>query len=104
MKKTSEISYVESKARFSENMIEDYMNSLHLPENKANEHAFAKDFENIDWCGEYSKVVGTVEISFWTKSRKTMKHLSVPIATGFWVVCTKKKKNNYKVTWSCSLS
>ena len=104
MKKTSGISKVESKAKFSENMIEDYMNSMHHPEKRANEKVFAKDFENIDWCSEHSQVVGNVEISFWTKSPDILRHRSVPIATGFWVVCTKKRRSNYKVTWSCSLS
>lgn len=103
MKKTSEIKTVESKARLSESMIEDHINNMHHPDKSINENVLSENFENINWCSEHSTVEGTVEISF-SAGDKGLKHLSIPVATEFLVICTKEKETDYKVTWSCSLS
>ena len=104
MKKSSEIKTVESKARLSESMIEDHINSMHHPEKCINENVLSKNFENINWCCEHSSLKGIVEISFSGSQNNVLKHLSIPVTTGFWVVCTKGGNSNYKLTWSCSLS
>jgi hypothetical protein len=103
MKKTSEIRTVESKVKLSESMIEDHVNSMHYPDKSINENVLSQNFENISWCSEHSPVEGTIEISF-SAGNKGIKHLSIPVATQFLVVCTKAKERDYKITWSCSLS
>ncbi len=103
MKKSS-ITTVESKASLAEGLIEDHINSMHHPDKSVDENVLSKKFVNINWCCEHSPLEGTVEISFFAGSHGTMKHISIPVSTSFWVVCTKEKERNYKVTWSCSLS
>ena len=103
MKKTT-ITTVQSKVRFAESIIEDHVNSMHHPEKNIDEEVLSKNFKNINWCSEQSPVEGTVEISLSAGSNNTLKHFSIPVATSFWVVCTKEKEKNYKITWSSSLS
>ena len=103
MKKIS-ITTVKSKATLAESVIEDHINSMHHPDRSVDENIFSKKFVNINWCCEHSPLEGSVEISFSTGRNNRMKHINIPITTSFWVVCTKEKEKNYKVTWSCSLS
>ena len=103
MKKIS-ITAVESKATLAESLIEKHINSIHRPDKRVDENVLSKKFTNINWCFEHSSLAGTVEISFSDCSKGSMKHISIPVKTSFWVVCTKEKERNYKVTCSCSLS
>jgi len=110
MEKDNEIKKVESKARLSENMIEEYVNSLHHPDKNFDKYgnaavkSISTDLEKINWCCEHSSVEGTVEISFLSKLNNMIQRFSIPVFTEFWVVCTQEKDAAYKLTWSGSLS
>jgi len=103
MKKLS-ITTVESKATLAESLIEDHMKSMHHPDKSVDENILSEKFVNINWCCERSPLVGTVEISFSAGSNGGTRHVSLPVKTSFWVICTKEKEKNYKLTWSYSLS
>ena len=103
MKKLSTTT-VESKATLAESLIEDHINSMHHPDKCVDENVFSEKFANINWCCEHSPLQGTVEISFSDRGNGCMKHISIPVTTSFWVICTKENERNYKVAWSCSLS
>ena len=103
MKKISTTT-VQAKAMLPERMIEDHINNMHLPEKSIHENILSEKFETINWCSGQSPVNGTIEISLTNTDNKIIKHVSVPVATNFLVICTKGKKQNYKITWSCSLS
>jgi hypothetical protein len=110
MKKGYEIKTVESKARLSETLIVEYVNSLHHPDKHFDKDGttiaktVTKDFEKINWCCEHSPVEGTLEISFFSKLTNLARRLTVPVSTEFWVVCTQETGSEYKLTWSGSLS
>jgi len=110
MKKSPVITKVESKVPLLTTALENQLSKLHHPDKcskkntKINGNFFLHDFVNIDWCSEVLTVKGAVEISFTTGRANHYKCVSMPVATSFWIVCTKEKAENYKATWSCSLS
>ena len=110
MKKSLLITTVESKVPLPVTELENHINKMHHPDKcgsrnaKVDENLFLNDYVNIDWCSEHLPVEGTVEISFSTDQKDHYKCISIPVVTGFWIVCTKEREENYKVTWSCSLS
>jgi len=110
MKKSSAIFKVESKVPLLTTELENQLSKLNHPAKcskknaKINGNFFLRDFVNIKWCSEVLKVKGTVEIGLSTGCANHYKCVSVPVATCFWIVCTKEKAENYKATWSCSLS
>lgn len=110
MKKSPVVTTVESKVPLLATALENHINESHHPDKggnrnvKINEDFFLHDFINIKWCSEHLPAEGTVEISFSTDDKDHYKCVSIPVATSFWIVCTKQREENYKVTWSCSLS
>lgn len=103
------ITTVETNTRLAESMIENHINNMHHAEKCFGNRHFSGDliwenFENLSWCCEDSPVEGTIEISFLPSPDNNVKHMSIPVQTNFGVVCTKEKENNYKITWSYSLS
>ena len=103
------ITTVETNTRLAESMIENHINNMHHAERRLGNKHFVEDliwenFENMSWCCEHSPVEGTIEIDFLPTSKSDVKHISIPVQTNFGVVCTKEKEDNYKITWSYSLS
>lgn len=110
MKKSPVITTVESKVSLLTTALEDHVNKLHHPDKCGKKNAnitknfFLRDFANINWCSEELPLDGTVEISFSTNRKAQYKCISIPVVTGFWIVCTQERDENYRVTWSSSLS
>lgn len=110
MKKSFTETKVESNVVLPVTMLENHVNSLYHPEKdfrknmNVEQKAFSANYEILDWCSEHFPVEGTVEISFSTDRKNMDKYISVPVTAGFWVVCTKGKQKDYKLTWSSSLS
>lgn len=103
------ITTVEMNVRLAESMIEYHINNMHHAEKCIGnrhlvEEMICDNFENMSWCCEHSPVEGTIDISFLTSSGKNVNHISIPVLTNFGVVCTKEKEDNYKITWTYSLS
>ena len=100
---------VETNVSLAEGMIEYHINNMHHAEKFfGNRHLIEdlvwENFENMSWCCEHSPVEGTVEISLLSASGKNVQQVSVPVLTNFGVVCTREKEQDYKITWSYSLS
>jgi hypothetical protein len=108
MEKTP-ITTVETNTKLAESVIEYHINNMHHAEKcfgkngQFNDKVLHRNFENLSWCCEHSPVEGTIEISFSLPHNDSLKHISVPVATYFGVVCT-KERGHYKITWSYSLS
>ena len=104
------ITTVETNTRLAESLIEEHINNMHHAEKnfgkrgQLNDGVLWENFENFSWCCEHSPVKGTIEIGYLDNSNSNVKHISIPVETNFGVVCTKEKENNYKITWSYSLS
>ena len=109
MKKTP-ITTVAMNVQLAEDLIEEHINNMHHAEKNFGKYGQIADnilwenFESISWCCEHSPVEGTIEIGFITPLNKGIKQVSIPVVTNFGVVCTREKENNYKITWSYSLS
>ena len=103
------ITTVETKVRLAEGLIEDHINNMHHADKcfrrkEYDRNALWENFEEMNWCCEHSPAEGTIEISFSVPSKNEIAHVSIPVETNFGVVCTKEKENDYKITWSYSLS
>jgi hypothetical protein len=108
MKKTPEISSVESKVFIPVMVLENYMNKTNrediLDESAGINRVIRNgSFENIGWRSAHSPVKGTVEINF-TESRNNFKSVSLPVCSTFLVTCTRNNGGMFQVTWSLSLS
>lgn len=106
MKKRTGIMSIETKVIVPATLLENHVNNKHHRDEYREEDSknfFSTEFENINWCSGQLPVDGTMDIHFVTY-RKTHLCLSIPVTSGFVVVCTKGKKGGYKLTWSCSLS
>ena len=107
MEKTP-ITTVAMNVHLAEGLIEDHINNMHHAEkyfgNKRQvEDILWENFQNMNWCCEQSPLEGTIEIGFMTHS-ENLNQISIPVITNFGVVCTKERENEYKITWSYSLS
>jgi hypothetical protein len=109
MNKPSIITSVESNLGFQEMIFESLINRLksqnnHKENTGTNPDSFSANFKNIDWCCAPVVLNGTVDISFSIKEPDEVKSIHIPVISGFLVICTKQDTDNYKVTWSCSMS
>lgn len=108
--KETPITTVETNVHLAEGLIEDHINNMHHAEKSFGkrgqvlDNILWKNFESLNWCCEHSPVEGTLRIGFLAPDNRAVKHVSVPVATNFGVVCTKEKERKYKITWSYSLS
>ena len=109
MKRTT-ITTVETKVNLAEALIEDHINNMHHAAKRFGKNGkivcniLWENFENLNWCSEHSPAEGTIEITFTASSNNDIKRVIIPVITNFGVICTKDKKNDYKITWSYSLS
>jgi hypothetical protein len=107
MEKLSNITSVESKASFQERMVEKFVQQ-NLPPKltktvKTCIGTLAEQYREIECCAAELPVNGTVEIFFEMKNA-AIRGISIPTTSRFIVFCTREENNEYKVTWSCSLS
>lgn len=108
MKKTPEISSVESKVFIPVTVLENYMNKTNrediLDESAGISRAVRNgSFENIGWRSAHSPVKGTIEINF-AESRSNFKSVGMSVCSTFLVTCTRTNGGMFQVTWSLSLS
>ena len=109
MEKLSNITSVESKASFQERMVERFVQQNLPPKlTKANKisgiGSLAAKYSEIESCAAELPVNGTIEIFFQQKNPAGIRGISVPTSSRFIVFCTREANNDYKVTWSNSLS
>jgi hypothetical protein len=109
MKNLSNITSVESKAAFQEELLEKFVQeNLPPKEYKQNKISrmggFTARYKEIEYCAAETPVDGVVEI-FYTTDRPGLEHgISVPVGSRFIVFCARDDQDDYKVAWSCSLS
>lgn len=109
MKTVTNITSVESKAAFQERLLEKFVQQNLPPKVFSNNKIsgmgnFTNQFREIESCAAETPVNGTVEIFFTTTTPDATRRLSVPIYSRFFVYCTRDDKDDYKVSWSSSLS
>jgi hypothetical protein len=109
MKRTSEITSVESKAAFHERLLEKFVqdnlpSKFNYESRLAGMGQFNLNYKEIESCAAETPVNGTIEIFFEADNPFALRRLSVPVSSRFFVFCTRDENENYKVTCSCSLS
>jgi hypothetical protein len=109
MKKSPGITSVESKAAFREKLVEKFVqHNLPPKATKQNKISgmgnFANRHKEIECCAAETPVIGKLEIFFTTGFFNTMRTISVPVHSRFFVFCARDDKDEYKVAWSSSLS
>ena len=108
MEKLSNITSVESRASFHERMVEKFVQQNLPPKlikNKAGElGTLALQYNQIECCAAELPVNGTVDIFFELRNPNGIRGISIPATSRFIVFCTREDSNDYKVTWSSSLS
>jgi hypothetical protein len=108
--KSIPITTVETNTTLAESLIEEHINNMHHAEKDFGKKGHMsgavlwENFESFSWCCEHSPVKGTIEINYLDDSNTHVKHISIPVETNFGVVCTKEREEDYKITWSYSLS
>jgi hypothetical protein len=109
MKRPPAITSVESKAAFREKLVEKFVQQ-NLPPRAIKQNkisgmgGFAFGFKEIESCAAETPVIGTVEIFFFPKYFSTLRSASIPVTSRFFIFCTRDDSNEYKVSWSSSLS
>ena len=109
MKKTAEITSVESKAGFPEALLEKFVQE-NLPagawiKNKTKGMGnFTDMYSEIESCAAETPIGGSVEIFVGTRRKTTSHSISVPVNSRFFVYCTRKERDHYRVSWCCSIS
>jgi hypothetical protein len=108
MKKSSGITEIKSRTSFSKKMLRKFVNNQTV--NKAwtvkagkKGERFSANYDTIAWSSTLLPLDGTLEILFDAKHPEAVSRISMPVQVAFLVTCT-KKDDNYKVTWSCSMS
>ena len=108
MEKLSKITSVESKASFQERMVERFVQQNLPPKltksNKSGIGSLAAKYTEIESCAAELPVNGTVEIFFQQRNPAGIRGISIPTSSRFIVFCTREANNDYRVTWSNSLS
>ncbi len=109
MKKTAEITGVESKAGFPEALLEKFVQE-NLPSNAWIKNKtkgmgnFNEKYSEIESCAAETPIGGSVEIFFGGRRKTASRCVSVPVNSRFFVYCTRKESDHYRVSWCCSLS
>jgi hypothetical protein len=109
MKKSPGINSVESKAGFQQKLVEQFVQQ-NLPPKAAKQHKlsgmgnFADRYKVIESCAAETPVTGNVELFLSPTIFKAARMISVPASSRFFVFCTRDDSNEYKVSWSSSLS
>lgn len=109
MKKTAAITSVESNAGFPERLLEKFVQDNLPPgvwkRNKTKGMGdFNKMYSEIEGCAAETPIGGSVEIFFGARRKNAVKCISVPVSSRFFVFCTRKEWEHYRIAWCCSLS
>src|SRR5262245_36501832 len=109
MKRLLNITSVETKATLRVRLVEQFVRQ-NLPPKIARQNrlqgmgAFADTNYEVESCAAELPVHGRIEILFVVKDAEMVRRINYPISARFIVFCTREDKNDYKVTWSSSLS
>jgi hypothetical protein len=109
MKKSPAINSVESKAGFHQKLVEKFVQQNLPPKTmKQNKLSgmgkFADRYKSIESCAAETPVIGNVELFISPTLFKAARVIRVPASSRFFVFCTRDDSNDYKVSWSSSLS
>jgi uncharacterized coiled-coil protein SlyX len=109
MKKSPGITSVESKAAFQEKLVEKFVQQNLPPQatkqdKLSNMGNFADRFKAIESCAAETPVIGNVELFLTPTFFNAVRRMSIPVSSRFFVFCTRDDQQDYKVTWSSSLS
>ena len=64
---------------------------------------FSANYEKINCCSVHLPIDGRMDMIFDTDPG-TIRRISIPIRSLFLATCIKEGKDNYRLTWSCSMS
>jgi hypothetical protein len=110
MRQTEKICSVESKAVLRKKHIERFVQE-NLPPRTSKQSrissmgGFSERYAEVECCAAESPVIGTVEIMVDSGELfNTIKCISVPVSSRFFVFCTRDMKDDYRVTCCHSLS
>lgn len=109
MKKISGISSVESKADFRQELVEKFVQQ-NLPPKRLTQNKFSgmgrfsETYREIECCAAETPAMGTVEIFYTPKFYSTIRRISVPVNSRFFVFFSRDETDEYRVTCSSSLS
>ena len=109
MKKAPGITGIKNRISFPKRMLRKFVNN-HLINNvwkeKANKEAlrFSHKYEPIHFCSIQLPINGRVDLLLDATHPESISRISIPVQSTFMVTCTQEKTDNYKMTWSCSLS
>ena len=108
MKKSTGITGIKSSISFPKRMLRKLVSSKGIKNISSKKEEwkkrFSSDFEYIECSSIQLPVSGRLDILLEAKHPEALSRVSIPIESGFLVTCTKQDPDNYKVTWSCSLS
>jgi hypothetical protein len=109
MKKSPAINSVESKAGFQQKLVEKFVQqNLPAKGNRQNKisgmGSFADRYQEIECCAAETPVIGTVEIFFSPGYFSSVRGISIPVSSRFFVFCARNDNDDYKVAWSSSLT
>ena len=108
MKKSTGITGIKSKISFPKRMLRKLVSSKSVDKSVIRKDEWKKqfsyDYEYIECSSILLPVEGRLDILLEAKHPETLCRISIPVQSGFLVTCTKQEADNYKVTWTCSLS
>jgi uncharacterized coiled-coil protein SlyX len=109
MRKSTGITSVESKAAFQEKLIEKFVQQNLPPKTpKPNQLSgmgnFSNRFKQIESCAAETPVIGTIEVFLTPTLFNAVLRVSIPVTSRFFVFCTRKDNDEYRVACSTSLS
>ncbi|MEO5562326.1 MAG: hypothetical protein ABIR18_02800 [Chitinophagaceae bacterium] len=107
MKKSAGITAIKSRISFHKKKLRKFVNNKSLDNfsqlKGSRENRFSS-YETINFSSTLLPIDGTLDILFDAKHPEALSRVSIPVESAFLVTCTKEGLQNYKVTWSCSLS
>jgi hypothetical protein len=108
MKKSTGITGIKSKISFPKRMLRKLVSSKSAGNNviKKDEWKkhFSSEYEYIECSSILLPVEGRLDILLEAKHPEALCRISIPVQSGFLVTCTKQTPDDYRMTWSCSLS
>ena len=108
MKKSTGITGIKSRISFHKKLLRKFVSSKAVTNitDKKDERKkrFSSDYEYIECSSILLPVDGILDILLDAKHPEGLSRISIPVQSGFLVTCTRQGPENYKLTWSCSLS
>jgi hypothetical protein len=109
MKKTPGITEIKNRTSFPKRMLRKFVNNQLINKvwkEKANKEGlrFSNNYEPVHFCSIHLPISGKLDLLFDAKHPESISRISIPVQSTFIVTCTQEKMENYKMTWSCSMS